>query len=53
MILLYPCTTARKMWVKLTSQYAARADGTIHQRWKELYDYKYDYGKHVTSYINN
>nr|CAH0098495.1 unnamed protein product [Daphnia galeata] len=51
-ILLYPCTTAREMWVKLTSQHAARADDTIHQRWQELYDYKYDSEKNVTSYIN-
>ena len=40
------------MWVKLTSQHAARADDTIHQRWQELYDYKYDSEKNVTSYIN-
>ncbi|KAK4017679.1 hypothetical protein OUZ56_033376 [Daphnia magna] len=51
-ILLYPCVTAREMWVKLISQHAARADDTIHQRWQELYDFKYDSEKNVTSYIN-
>ena len=51
-ILLYPCTTAREMWVKLSSQHAARADDPIHQRWQELYDYKYDPENNVTSYIN-
>ena len=40
------------MWVKLSSQHAARADDTIHQRWQELYDYKYDPENNVTSYIN-
>jgi hypothetical protein len=40
------------MWVKLSSQHAAKADDTIHQRWQELYDYKYDPENNVTSYIN-
>ncbi|XP_045023002.1 uncharacterized protein LOC123467651 [Daphnia magna] len=40
------------MWVKLTSQHSARADYTIHQRWQELYNFKYDSEKNVTSYIN-
>ncbi len=42
---LYGCETAREMWMKLRTQYVARADDLEHTYHQQLCDIKHDPGK--------
>lgn len=41
---LYGLATAREMWLKIATQYAARADDLEHVYYQQMYDIKYDPG---------